>query len=268
MIPSSLKLNNSPSAALNQPTIIPEQIPTQQTPEPPNNYEDQIISEEEFSKQYEGDTKIAADASVNQETGAITITQTTPEPEIKPPLTDAEALENTEMFMHLREGAQSAALAYFVDGALSESEKYNYPEPQFKKLVAAWRPMIQRAGLRFSPWINIVITEVTCTGPLVMVAIEAHRYRKEVEELRARNKAQEAKINQFEKKEVFESQKRSADSQNKWKVDNLGYFTYNSAGTYIKAPLRHEKPNLTRDYELLCRHNGKEFIDKVFKVAV
>ena len=57
------------------------------------------------------------------------------------------------------------------------------------------------------------------------------------------------------------------DFKKRWLVDERGFFTHDSRGTYLPQANRIERPALTQvNYDLLIKHNEKAYIDKIFKV--
>ena len=232
-----------------------------------SSIDEQIMTEADFYEQYEYDHKIAADAVENPETGEITITPNPVASGAVAELTDAEALENTRILMDMRESGQAFGLAYYVEGSVNSWEKFLYSQPQKNNLIRAWSKIIAKNNISVSPWFDVIQAELFATGPLVATAISARNERLAHERTKEELRKSQAK------KEEYERQARSAeptrrDTLKQWEVDDNGCFTHTVTNPYIKIDKRAEKPRLTKEnYEMLIKHNGKEKIDRVFKMT-
>lgn len=221
--------------------------------------ENAIISESEFDKDFFLTKKMSADSVINDD-GNIEINTTINEQEERTePVANTEAKATVKMLIDFRENIQSYIISYISDGNLNESEKYTYQPSQKNKLIEAWTPIIEKYKIRFSPWWNVIISEAICTGPLIALAAKNREYRLEIEKLRN-------KIKNENSIEINTNNTRS-DTKTAWKVDTNGYYEYSPQRVYIKKEDRTERPVINEEtYELLCRHNGKEYIDNIFKI--
>lgn len=180
----------------------------------------------------------------------------------KPPMSFDEAGRNTEILMEIRDTVQSHGISFFSEGDLSHAQEYAYTDWQKARLIKAWTPIVQKLNLKVSPWLDVLVAEAICTAPMVALAAKNR-------ELRLKNEEMAAKIRRMEKQESQAPRQKDVrtDGKNAWSVDENGYFMYTAKGVYIKKQDRREKPELTEtNYEMLVKHNGKEHIDKVFKI--
>ncbi len=180
-------------------------------------------------------------------------------------MSDKEAWDNTETLFNLRETVQSYGLSYYVDGNFKYANQYDYDPEEKQRLIRAWSRVIGHYHIKVSPWVDVLMTEAVCTGPLVALAynnrtqrIELDRQREEIQRLRSENERLQSRSAEPELRK---------DTKTQWKVDENGRFEYTVANTYIPKGSRHDKPELTPEsYDLLVKHNGKEHIDKVFSI--
>jgi hypothetical protein len=189
----------------------------------------------------------------------------------RPPLADDEATNNAMVFINLREQAQSLGIAWYADGDVTKADQYHYADWAKKQLVEAWAPVLQKAGLRFPPAIKVITAEIAANAPMVMLMINNRKYRKEVEALRAENARMRAEqqAGATDAHIVAETTDRR-DNKKAWDIDDNGFFVYGPSGNataYIKQQNRKEKPTIPGDYEMLCKHNGKATVDKIFDIA-
>lgn len=207
--------------------------------------------------------------------GDPTVTQTADKFAFKPagiesapkPLDDKEAYEQTETLMDMRETVQALGIAMYADGTMKTNEQYHYEPWQKELLIKAWMPIIRDSGLRVSPWIKVLYAEGISATPLIGLAMQNRKNRLEAEQLRAENAKLREQVAKGEKPPVnagTTSQRR--DTAKHWKVDKNGYFMYTIANGYILENNRTEKPSVKEHYEMLCKHNGKPEIDKIFKL--
>ena len=176
------------------------------------------------------------------------------------------AKRNTEILVNFRDGLQSFGISIYADGDFKHYDLYQYEQWQKDRLVQAWLPIVQQMGITVSPWLDVIMAEVVCTGPLVGLAFSNRKYRMENErlkkELEASRATKESKISDA----VISADR--PDGKNAWTVDVDGFFHYTNKGTYLKKEGRVLRPKLTpENYEMLCKHNGKEYIDRVFKLS-
>jgi hypothetical protein len=196
-----------------------------------------------------------------------------------------EALEETRKLMDMRQTAQSLAISFVADGTVSGYEKYNYKDWQFNLLVKAWAPIIQAKNLKVNPAIQILYAEGISTGPLFVLMFKNRKIRMENEDLRL----QVQRLN----REKMELQQAAAegmpgntmtapknvqirkDIKTLWLVDDNGRFKYSTGKDakthnyrYIPDAERTDKPMLTKDnYTRLCKYNGQNKIDLIFKTG-
>lgn len=182
-------------------------------------------------------------------------------------MTDIQARAQTKTLIEFRDGVQSFGISWFSDGNLSNAPMYQYKDWQKNKLIDAWTPIVSEYNLKLSPWANVIMTELICTAPMVGLAFQNRKLRIENEKLKA----------QLQQSETFRESATAAgdykdvrtDSKTKWTIDVDGYFTHTPKGNYIGKPERSEKPQPTpENYELLVKHNGKEFVDKALKIQL
>lgn len=204
---------------------------------------------------------MSADSLINED-GTI---ETKPQPiESNDGMSDDEARRQTKMLIDFRNSAQSLGISWFSDGDLTNSQAYEYKDWQKNKLVEAWTPIVAQYNLRLSPWANVIMCEMICTGPLVGLAVQNRKLRKQIESL----KAQLQKSEEYRKSNEVEFKPVRTDSKTAWTIDQNGYFQYTPKGTYLKKEERNEKPIPTPEaYELLVKHNGKEFVDKALNIS-
>lgn len=180
-------------------------------------------------------------------------------------LSPDQAARNTEILMDARDTIQSFGISYFSDGDLKHANLYSYQDWQKQRLIKAWTPIIQKLNINVTPWLDVIVAEAVCTAPLLGLAAQNRK-------LRLENEKQAQKIAALQKQNEEYSSIRNkdvrTDNRNAWSVDENGFFKYNAKGNaYIKGADRFEKAELNeRNYELLVKHNGKELIDKIFKI--
>lgn len=225
----------------------------------------------DFFSELTADRKFSADTVLNDETQLPEIS-----PEAapissgneKPKISEKDAWDNAETLMTLRETVQSYGLSWYCDGSFKNAEQYEYQPEEKRRLIKAWSKVVGHYNITISPWVDVIVTEAVCTGPLIALAynnrqqrIELERQREELQRLRREN----AELR--EEKTVSDTPTLRRDTKTAWKVDENGFFEYTEAGTYIPKARRVEKPPLTPDaYELLIKHNGKSHVDKVFNI--
>lgn len=229
--------------------------------------ETQTSSDGDLFGEMTGERIFSADIVIDEDTGTPEIIDNlSPAGKGREPLSESDAMKQTETLMDMRETAQSLALSYIAEGDLSRFEAYKYEPWQKRLLVEAWTPLIQQWGLRVNPFIKILYAEGISTGPIAMLAINNRKQRLRIEEQaqeisRLRNENSSLKTNN-----IVEFKTRN-DAKNLWLVDEAGYFQYTPAGKYIKKDERSEKPDLSPDnYKQLVKYNGKAEIDKIFNI--
>lgn len=182
-------------------------------------------------------------------------------------MSDADADMNTEILMSMRESAQAFGLAYYVEGSVNTWEKYTYPAEQKRNLVRAWSRIIQKANIRVSPWLDVVQAELFATAPLLALAHTSRQQRIKLERQAAEIARLQRENADFANKVSAKAGGQRSDSKTSWKIDENGYFQYTPAGAYIKQENRKEKPDASAEnYQLLVKHNGKEFTDKALNI--
>lgn len=202
--------------------------------------------------------------SIMTDTGTIEVTPQSVNTE-NTALTDEEVRRNTKTLIDFRDNVQGYGISYISDGDLQHANLYQYSQWQKNKLVEAWMPIIAKTGLRISPWVDVLMAEVICTGPLVGLCLQNRKIRLENEQMKKKIVEMQANMSVLQ----HEYKDARTDSKNAWKVDGNGNFEYTPKGTYIKLNDRNEKPELTpANYTLLCKHNGKELIDKIFNIQL
>lgn len=199
---------------------------------------------------------------MDNDTGTPLLENTMPAPSAeKEPLSDREALDNTAVLMDLRETAQGYGLSLWVDGTFKNAEHYFYQPEEKARLVKAWSRVIGHYRVHVSPWVDVLFTEAVTTGPMLAVAFQARKYRMENEQMKERLRQYEEP--QADGRTVYSRN----DTKTQWKIDENGYFEYTESNTYIPKKNRKMKPDLSQEnYQLLCKHNGKEYVDEVFKI--
>lgn len=212
-----------------------------------------------------GDRKLSADTIVGDDGIPNVQIDTTVAANDNPPMDESEAMKHTRTLMDMRETAQSLGLSYIADGSVEYYAKYKYEPWQKNLLIEAWAPLVQSMGLRVNPWIKVLYAEGISTTPLVMLSLNNRKQRIKIQEQAAVIADLQRQNSELRTAPVMQDLR--ADTKNQWKVDTDGFFEYTKAGTYIKIKDRKEKPELTPEgYELLCKHNGKDFIDKTFDI--
>lgn len=194
-----------------------------------------------------------------------------------PAMTEQDAIKHTRTLMDMRETAQALIIAQIADGKMDEYKKYLYSPWQKELLIDAWAPLIQSAGLTVNPWVKVLYAEGVSTGPLVILTAKNRNLRLENEQLKARIRQMKAQ----ESGEVKITATPAAntnipapsnlqtryDIKTYWKVDDNGFFEFNIDKVRIPIPHRKVRPQLTpENYRLLCKHNTKERIDRIFKI--
>lgn len=249
-----IKLNRLPASEASVVTPEPAEAPDEAA-------EIQGDSLDEYLSEMTEMRGFSADTVINEETNLPEVVATEAATDSRPPLTEKEAWDNTETLINLRETVQSYGLSYYVDGNFKNAAQYDYEADEKQRLIRAWSRVIGHYNVRVSPWVDVIITEAVCTGPLVALAynnrsqrIELEKQRAEIQRLRRENeKLQNAASND------------RRDTKTHWKIDDNGYFEYTIANTYLPKGKRSEKPKLTpENYELLVKHNGKDFVNNAF----
>ena len=252
---------------------IPEKTPTPQTEYPTPQTEayqqqNDFISVDDFLADTVQEAAFSADTVVNEAgTPEVNIDRSIAAGD-QPPMDESEAMKQTRTLMDMRETAQSLGLSYIADGSLDGYERYKYETWQKNLLVEAWTPIIQSMGIRVNPWLKVLYAEGISTTPIAVLAFNNRKARLKIEQ-------QAAYIRHLEHENANlktttpppPSKPLRNDTKNQWAVDENGYFENTIAGKYIPKATRKEKPDLTPEaYELLCKHNGKDFIDDVFHI--
>lgn len=208
---------------------------------------------------------MSVDSAVT-EAGSIVTNPVAPGSEDSAVMTDLEARTQTKNLIEFRDGVQSFGISWISEGNLSNAPAYQYKDWQKNKLIDAWTPIVAQYNLKLSPWANVVMTELICTAPLVGLAFQNRKLRLEIEQLKA--KFQQTSAFKTAATAAGEYKDARTDSKTSWTIDEDGYFTNTPKGTYIRKTDRSEKPTLTpENYELLVKHNGKEFVDKALKIT-
>lgn len=192
-------------------------------------------------------------------------------------MSEQDALKQTRTLMDMRETGQALLIAQIADGRLDGYKQYCYAPWQKDLLVEAWAPLVQSAGITVNPWIKVMYAEGISTGPLIVLTVKNRNLRMENDRLKAQ-------IRKMEKRDPGEVKISGSDTVGSaipappgvqtrydiktfWKVDDNGFFEYNIDKVYIPKPHRKVKPMLTpENYALLCKHNTKERIDRIYKI--
>ena len=239
--------------------------PTTPTSQAENN---EPAPKDAFFQDIAHDIQPSQDTIINEQGEEEINLPPTPEETFFEERTDKEASSSASDFIELREMVQAAGIAFIADGSITNADKYLYDEAQRKKLIQAWSPIIQKSGIKISPWFKVLAAEATCTGPIVALAFENRKYRKEADRMRREIeelKAQQGNIS-FSKNEVGAPSIRR-DNKNAWRIDANGFFEFDAEGVQrIKIADRKKKPKLPSDYEQLIKHNGKDFVHQVLKI--
>ena len=176
-----------------------------------------------------------------------------------------EAARTTATLIEVRDTIQSFGISFYADGDMKHAPDYSYENWQKEKLIKAYTPIVHRANLTISPWVDVLVAEAICTGPLIALTFKNRNLRLENE--RMAKKIAELQREKNSPENVYAQKSTRTDGKNVWTVDKSGYFTYTPKNTYIPKEKRTEKPTLTTEnYDLLVKHNGKEMIDKIFNV--
>lgn len=273
---NTLHLNQQP-----QDWQIPQpetpQHPTQTTPPPQDSTTDpkttqhstnseHFDSVDDYLEELAGERKLSADTILDEASGTIEPHPDAPDMDTGPgaeKMTEQEAKSHTRTLIDMRDTIQSMALAFIGDGNLKQYTLYKYQEWQKQLLEDAYSPLISKMGLKVPMGVKILYAEAVTATPLFALAVQNRKYRLENEELKA----------QLRRKKQKEAAQKTAvlrrDVATLWKIDENGYFTNRNDKkmSYIKAADRNERPGLSdEEYRLLCQHNGKEFVDKVFNI--
>lgn len=162
-----------------------------------------------------------------------------------------------------RDMLQQRALAYLAKSP-KEYKKFALESHEFEWLCEVYGEYVGLLG-KIPDWINIVIAELCIMIPKIQNAWgmrqlvdENNRLKQEVKKLKAKDKKNGV---------IQPDQAERNDTKTLWMVDRKGYFKYHFNNDFIREADRTEKPLLTpENYEKLCRHNGKESIDKIFGI--
>ncbi len=221
---------------------------------------------DDYLEELAGERKLSADTIINNDTGTIEPHPDAPDTGAAPgaeKMTEAEAKSHTRTLIDMRDTIQSMALAFIGDGTLKQYTLYQYQEWQKQLLEDAYSPLISKMGLKVPMGVKILYAESVTATPLFALAVQNRKYRLENEELKAKLRRQKQK----------EAAQKTAvlrrDVATLWKIDENGYFTNRADKkmSYITQKERTERPGLSdEEYRLLCQHNGKEFVDKVFNI--
>ncbi len=228
----------------------------------PTNFD----SVDDYFQEITGDRKLSADTTINEDTGTIEPHPDAPDMDTGPgaeKMTEQEAKSHTRTLIDMRDTVQAMALAFIGDGNFKQYTLYQYQEWQKQILEDAYSPLISKMGLKVPMGVKILYAEAVTATPLFALAVQNRKYRLENEELKAKLRRQKQK----EKAESTAVLRR--DVATLWKIDENGYFINRNDKkmSYIKATERTERPGLSdEEYRLLCQHNGKEFVDKVFNI--
>jgi hypothetical protein len=234
----------------------------------------QMEIQTEIPKELKGDpfiedlikpAKPSADSVIHDD-GSIEL----PVPEkITVELEDKTAATNTALFMDIREMVQGGLIAMYADGSIGDWERYKYDDNQKKQLIKAWTPLIQKSGIKVSPWANVLITESMCSAPLVALAFQNRKMRQENDKLR-KELIQLRIKNNDDPGEIPKGSPRF-NNKNAWRIDEKGYFMFKSDGkstNYLTQSKRKERPKMPFDYDMLVKYNDKEFVHKVFELTI
>lgn len=216
-----------------------------------------IINSNAFEESFFQPKKMSVDSTIN-DNGQIEIDAQNYEEETP---TDIDNL-SVKTFIDFRSDLQAYAISQIADGNFNQADNYKYKDWQKNKLIEAWTPIFQTYKVSFSPWINVIMSEAVCTAPLIGLALQNRKLRIENEKL----KKELSKKNNEDNVQAPAEPDRP-DIKTSWKVDEQGYFEFDKNKKYIKKDERKEKPKLTQEnYALLCKHNGKENIDKIYNI--
>jgi hypothetical protein len=232
------------------------------------------VQEDEFFKQFSGKkqtTQTGGDLEPPEAGGAAA----QPQPELfvadtstlnipaieKAPMDETTAEKETAKWMKFRENLQAYGIAYYADGNISTADLYRYTPQQFKQLVTAYAPLVQRANVKLPPLADVALAEIMCTGPLLGLMQQNRKHRQQIKDLKKQN----ADL----RKEVTKVTQMRKDSQRYWEIGYndkgvFGFFTYNIAGKYLKIADRTVRPELTpENIAQLVKYNGQEAVDKL-----
>jgi hypothetical protein len=253
--------------------------PIQQNPEPNQQGLEQSNNDSSLTELLDDTFSIARG---NEELTDSVTEPTEPQREISPAFSDHsgeimsidESKKHTATLIDMRETIQSMGLALLSDGNVADYKQFNYAPWAKSLLVDAWHPIIQQYNLKVNPYVHILYAEGITAGPLIALALKNRKLRLKQEEQAEIIRRQNQKIAKLEEAaNAAEMQAETSvkslrpDTKNQWKIDEKGFFENDRRGTYIKKPERKERAELTTEsYPLLCKHNGKAFVDKVFNV--
>lgn len=249
----------------NQPNPNPE---TQPTPEP-NPARSNRVSVDAFKEDTQKSAKIDAETIARRAAATPGSTANpvppaplpvTPEPAMSPEAAKAQ----TETFIRGRDIIQQRALS-FIAKQPDDFKKFALDSWEFTWLVDVYSEYVGVLG-KIPAWINILIAEICIMVPKVQTAWGMRKLVEENKRLTQELSREKAKSRPA-KAPTKTTGKQRPDTKRAWEVDENGYFKYPPQGRYLKKGKRTVKPKLTQDnYKLLCKHNGKETIDKIFKI--
>lgn len=221
--------------------------------------------------------RLSADSVVDEATGDIT----TPAPAApeREPMSEAEITSKTKRLIQFRDFVQSRLLAWGA-GDINRTEEFKLEGWEVDMLCDVYHDLIRDLGY-IPKWFDVLIAE---SMVLIPRALKVFNYRK-LENENKRLKQQIAYLQQAQAQAQQQQQyqpaaqtaasmpaatpaKQRSKAKTAWLIDENGFFQYTPGLQYLKAPERREKPQLTQEnYELLVQHNGKEFVDKIFKIG-
>lgn len=233
------------------------------------------MSVDDYLNIHEIDSKPSADTVIDEETGVMEQPEALEGGAASQPLTAPQSLDETATLMDMRETAQAMGIAWYADGDIRAFEQYKYEPWQKKLLIEAWAPLVAQAGLKIGVGPKILYAEAMSSGPLIAMMIKNRKHRKELEAARELIASQNARIAALEGRQSDEpsagpsgqAAQQRPDTKKGWQIKDDGTFYFDSSGVYAKKTGPQERPSLNPEsYRLLVKHNGKEKVDRIFKI--
>lgn len=241
---------------------MPEQ--NQQTDNIDQESSANFLEEDEFLSGVHEEAKYTADTVVHITEDGQKILEVPGKTSVLPssqPYSEDDAIKNTQILMDIRETVQAYGISWFCDGSISEHVQYLYSKGDKDKLVRAWAPIVQQAGLRVPPMANVLVVEAICSGPIIAMGIQNRKYRMQAEKYKAELDAERVKNGK---------EPTRGDTQRDWLIHSNGFFQWsNKTGKWIYQPKdsAKERPDISEKgiYERLVKHNPKLDIDSIYK---
>lgn len=178
---------------------------------------------------------------------------------------DKQSVYQARQLMEIRNMLQPMGISYYVNGTIDGYKEYKYSDSQLDMLADAWAPIIAEHALKVSPLQKVLIAEITCLTPVVVLATQNRQMRQKLESVMNEN----ADLKQQIIQQSTEPQNRR-NFKKYWEIDEQGYFRNTSSGVYIKASERKDKPNIENPevVKRLINHNGVDVVKQVFNISL